>query len=274
MLIQHYYYHKLAKVSFYKYGNGKKSMLCLHGFGMHGRQFSILEKYIGNDYTLYGIDLFFHNNTVLHNNNLENIKSGISQKEFAEFISDFCLSQKIDKFSLLSYSLGTIYATVLMHRLAHRIEESILIAPICLKINPLMLFFAKNKIGNKLLEKLSLSDNGLYNLLLLAKKIKILDDTSTEILWKEVATPELRFNMYANFTYLKNFDVDIEEVSKIVNQFRMPTYFIFGKKDHSISPKYADRVKHKFRNAKVKILNADHDLVNDKLTTDILFCHS
>src|SRR6476659_10506876 len=101
----HYFDHSLASLSYYTFGDGAKAMLCFHGYGMHGKQFKILEESLGGQYTFYGLDLFFHKETKLKDQSLEAVKRGITKEELVAFITDFCLEMKIDRFSVLSYSM-------------------------------------------------------------------------------------------------------------------------------------------------------------------------
>ena len=56
-MTDHYFENDLVNLHYYKFGNGPKSMLCFHGYGMHGKQFKILETTLGSKYTFFGFDL-------------------------------------------------------------------------------------------------------------------------------------------------------------------------------------------------------------------------
>ena len=92
-------------------------MLCFHGFGMHGKQFRELEPELGNKYTFWGFDLFFHKATKLKDQSLETVKTGLTKRELANLILDFCKVQNIDRFSVIGYSMGTHYATTIAEEL-------------------------------------------------------------------------------------------------------------------------------------------------------------
>ena len=63
-MTQHYFENDLVNLHYYKFGSGPKAMLCFHGYGMHGKQFKLLESSLGHAYTFYGFDLFFHKETM------------------------------------------------------------------------------------------------------------------------------------------------------------------------------------------------------------------
>lgn len=271
-MTKHFYAHALAKVCYYKFGSGTNVVLCFHGLGMHGKQFHCLADELGSEFTFYGFDLFFHKETQLVDNSLENIKKGLRPEVLATLVENFCNDHHIEKFSIMAYSMGTFYAAVLLDKLPQYIERSFLIAPSFLKTKPMLKFLASNRLGNLLFEKLALSKKGLYNLIQFIKTVRILDGASAEILWKEIATPELRFNMYANITYLRHLKVDVNSFSEKINKLNIPLYFIFGKDDKTISPNLSVKVMKNFISAKVSVLDQGHDLIHKGLTRDLLFC--
>lgn len=274
MITQHQFDHPLAHLNYYKFGEGKKTMLCFHGYGMHGKQFKMLEEKLGNEYTFYGFDLFFHKETKLKNADLAAIKEGISKETLAKFISDFCDSLQIDKFSVIGYSMGTHYAVALTEILYERIENLIIIAPAALKPGKLVEFFSKNKIGNKILEKLVLSEKALINLLKFSKRFNFVDDVGYNILLKEINTAELRLSLYACFTYLRFLDTDKNQLLQILKSNRIKALFISGSRDKMYPPSIAQQFCKDLPNAQLIVLNENHEMLNqafvDELTKRML----
>lgn len=271
-LNKHFFEHPLATVCYYSFGKGEQVMLCFHGLGMHGKQFYCLSDELGEEFTFYGFDLFFHQDTELVDNSLETIRKGLPPEKFAKLVHDFCAALAIDKFSVIAYSMGTLYAATIIDHLATRVQQAFLIAPSFLRIKPIVTFLSANTIGNFLFRKLALSKNGLLNLLRLMRTTRILDYNSTEILWREIATPELRFKMYANITYLNLLQVNKRQLAQKTNTHDIPLYFIFGKNDKTVRPTLTKYVNRYFPRAKVLVLEQNHDLVNTGLTRKILFC--
>ncbi len=157
----HYFENDLVNLHYYKFGNGPQNMLCFHGYGMHGKQFKILESTLGSKYTFWGFDLFFHKETKLKDQSLEAVKKGIGKKALAALFADFCEHEGIERFSVIGYSMGTHYAAIIVEELADKIDGFIVAAPSCLNPGILIPFFSKNKSGNKILEKLALNEKAL-----------------------------------------------------------------------------------------------------------------
>lgn len=236
-------------------------MLCFHGYGMHGKQFLKLEPALGEKYTFIGFDLFFHKETKLHQQSLYNIKQPISKQDFGKLIAEFCEHEQINRFSILGYSMGSHYATVVVEELGARVDEYIIAAPSSIEPGKLVRFFVKNKTGNKLLEKLTQSQKALINMLNVSKWLGLVDDVGRNILYKEIDTPELRFNFYACFTYLKLLETDEDKLIRTLTEQNIRSIFIFGKRDVMYPPKIGNVFFAKLKKAEVIILDQDHEMI-------------
>lgn len=260
-----YFNHPLVDLHYYKFGQGSKIMLCFHGYGMHGKQFKLLEGELGAQYTFYGFDLFFHKGTKIRDNSLQHVKKGLSKTDLCGLIADFCDQHSIDRFSVIGYSMGTHYATALAELLPHRIIEYIVIAPSCLKPGATLLFLSRNRFGNKVLEKMALSQNGMLRMLKVCRQLKIIDDKAHQILFKEIATPELRFGFYACATYLRLLHTDIKLLIKSLNSENVRSIFIFGSRDAMYPPSIGNRVIPKLANGEIIVLDESHEIINRSL---------
>jgi len=240
-------------------------MLCFHGFGMHGKQFALLEADWGDKYTFWGFDLFFHNATILKNNDLGTIKAGLRKKDLASFLLMFCKEQNINRFSVIGYSMGSHYATAIVEEVPELIDDYIVVAPASINPGRVIRLFSQNKVGNKLMEKMALSKTALVNLLMLLHKVRIIDEEAHSILLKEVGTYQLRFNLYACLTYLRFLTTDEERLIHALNNFPINSIFIFGRRDKSyplsIGKKFLPRIK----NAKVLNLDESHEIINQRV---------
>ena len=262
----YFYQHPDVKLAYYKFGKGPKVMLCFHGYGMHGRQFSLLEEVYGNEYTFYGFDLFFHEQTELTVNTLTAVKKGLNKQLLAEIIEDFCLKNQILRFSMIAYSMGTHYASTLVERLAGRIDLSIAIAPSFLKPTRILTLLGQNKLANKVLEKLILSHSGLHRLLKISRLLGLVDYKGYGILAKEIATPTLRYNFYACVTYLRFLSLDSKIFEERVNFEKIRTIFIFGNTDAAYPSTMNDKVLDALFLSEKLVVSGGHELVNNRLS--------
>ncbi|MEJ5994673.1 alpha/beta hydrolase [Pedobacter sp. Du54] len=268
-MTDHYFEDSFVKLHYYKFGTGSKQMLCFHGFGMHGKQFRVLEEKLGSTYTFWGFDLLFHKQTALKDNNLATIKNGIPKSKLAEVIRSFCNHEQINDFSVIGYSMGTHYATALVEEMPERINEYIVAAPSSLNPGVVVRFFGKNKLGNKMLEKLILNEKVTLGLINLFRRLRIIDNSVRAILFNEVSTPQLRFALYATFTSLKRFETDEEKLIRGLTTYQIKSIFIFGKRDRNYLPAIGNTFFKKYTPTEIIILDEDHDMINPNFATKL-----
>jgi pimeloyl-ACP methyl ester carboxylesterase len=268
-MTDHYFDNDLVNLHYYKFGSGPKNMLCFHGYGMHGKQFKLLESNLGETYTFYGFDLFFHKETKLKDQSLPHIKKGITKEELAVFIKDFCRHEEIGRFSVIGYSMGTHYAAIIAEELGDLIDEYIVAAPSCLEPGKLIRFFSKNKTGNKILEKMALSDKALLNMLKLFKTLRFISSQEYDILFKEIGTAELRFNFYACFTYLRFLETNEPRLLSALQTNNIKSIFIFGSRDKSFPARIGDKFIPKLQHSEVIILNEGHEMIKKDFVTSL-----
>jgi len=268
-MTDHYFENDLVTLHYYKFGNGPKVMLGFHGYGMHGKQFKLLEPALGDAYTFIGFDLFFHKETKLKDQSLPVVKKGIAKKQFADLILEFCEHEGIERFSVIGYSMGTHYASVVTEELSHLIDEFIIAAPSSLNPGRLIPFFSKNKTGNKILEKLTLNKTFLVRMLKTFRALRVIDAEAYKILFGEIGTEELRFNCYACFTYLRTFETDEPRLLQALNEQNIKSIFIFGKRDKSFPPGIGKNFIAKVKDAKVIILDEGHEMIKKNFVVQL-----
>lgn len=268
-MTDHFFDHPIVDLHYYRFGNGPRKMLCFHGYGMHGRQFQVLADKFGRDYTFYGFDLFFHKETKLKKNSVDHIKRGISKSEFCELMNAFCQYESISRYSIISYSLGTHYATVLAEQDASRIDKLIMMAPAFLRVFLPLRVVAKNKVANYIFQKIFLSENRVKSILKMCRKFGVVDEKGHHILLSEMETLELRFAFYANVTYLRYMEPDQNRLAKALNENKVDCYFIFGKRDPMFPSTLADNLIKKLNSVKKLVIDEDHDMVNTNLPDKI-----
>ena len=268
-MTHHYFEHDLVKLSYYKFGDGPQPMLCFHGYGMHGRQFLPLEPVMGHRYTFYSFDLFFHEQTLLKENHIERVKKGITSDELCQIIFAFLEKEQLSRFSVIGYSMGSHYAAAIASQMALQIDEWIVIAPMFLKPPVILEFLTRNRFGNQLFSWLLLKKSVAESILKFAQRMRLFDQTIHDVLHKEIATPELRFMMFASLTYIRNLRFSQKELAKILNGAGVKNYFIFGTRDKLFPPSIARTIMDSLTKTEYINLDENHDMVNHNLAESL-----
>jgi pimeloyl-ACP methyl ester carboxylesterase len=258
---------EIANFHYHKYGVGKEVMLGFHGFGMRGNQFRVLEEALGQKYTIYSFDLFFHGETIILDASRKAIKKSINKSLFAKEILRFLQSINAaeNKFALLSYSIGSKLALSLINEIPEKILEAYFVAPDGIDPNQLLETGAKNKVLNYIFWWLVYSPKTVMFSLNSLKKLKYIDHSLHHILEKEFITQETRLACYNTITYFAELSLNKENLKKIINQNNITTHFYFGKKDGLFPPKIGERFCKDLKNSSLHIIDDGHDLINQNL---------
>lgn len=265
----HYFDHTFVRLHYYKFGTGADNMLCFHGFGMHGKQFKLMTETFGDKFTFWGFDLFFHKETWLKDQSLATVKKGLQKKELSNLIKDFCKHEQIGRFSVIGYSMGSHYATTVVEELPEMVDEYIVAAPSSINPGALIRYFGKNRTGNKILEKFMLSKKAMVNLIRLCEWFKFIDAAGRDILHNEIGTAELRFALYACFTYLRHLETNEQQLINMLEKHNIRSIFIFGKYDKMYLPAIGKVFFTRLKQAEVIILEENHEMINKNFVSTL-----
>ncbi|MBC7893637.1 MAG: alpha/beta hydrolase, partial [Sphingobacteriaceae bacterium] len=104
------------------FGSGPRTLLAFHGMGQSGAAFSSLGTVLGDTFTTYAFDLFFHGES-------SGLNEPLSKPFWAELLRRFLAEKKVERFSVAGFSLGGRLALATLETLYDRIDEVILVAP-------------------------------------------------------------------------------------------------------------------------------------------------
>lgn len=109
---------------FYK-GDTKDTLVTFHGFGQTSIVFESFIPSVLPYYSVVAIDLFFHGESTIEDNEV----NYISIERWNTIFEQILIKHQISRFSLLSYSMGSRFIVTLLNVYAPRISKIALIAP-------------------------------------------------------------------------------------------------------------------------------------------------
>ena len=258
-------------LNYHEYGGGNELLLAFHGFGMTGTQFRVLERAFGKKYTIVSFDLFFHGNTILKEDSVKTIRKGLQPAAFAEQIDAFMKERypHVDKFSLLSYSMGTRMALCLIQDMPQRIANTYLIAPDGIEPNRLLAIGGTHYLVNRIFHQLVYSPRLVNGILLGMYKLGYIDDALLRILRGEFATTEDRLNSYKTITYYGSVVFDRKALATAINKHGIVCHLYFGMKDKLFPATIGERFAALLEHGKIHVFDDGHELVDERMNTYI-----
>lgn len=248
-----------SKLHYSVYGESDNALLMFHGFGHTHKNMREIEEALALDYKVYSFDLFFHGFSEWNHED-----NPLTPDFWNQLVDSFLKENKIDKFSLLGFSLGAKLALTTVESFADRIETLYLIAPDGLKQN-FWYSVATSKSMRGLFRSVILDPSLFNSLLKTLARLKLLDKSAARFAAIQMNSREKRRRVYYTWTVFKGLAPNIDSIVAKLNAKSIMTELFVGEYDRiipmNIVRRFADRLKHK----KLVVLKSGHNNLLDEV---------
>lgn|ERR1019366_7692949 len=244
------------------FGSGSEYLLAFHGFGRESDDFKIFEKTLGEKYTIVAINLYHHGNSMYPNERM--FENQITKKEFIAHIEQLLTQLKIDRFSIMGYSLGGRVALTCVQFFYKRINRIILIAPDGLKISYSNNFITGTTIGKNFIKWLVKNPEKFFNGVNKLHRYKILNNRLRRMINFHFETHEKRVLLRNVISSFKNIVPNLNQITRHINKYHIEIVMIFGQHDFIIPIKLGKRFLKKIKSKKeMHIIDASHNILTE-----------
>ena len=247
------------QVEYLSFGKGKKTMLCFHGFGRNAEDFLPFDKWIGDEYTIHSINLFFHGNSTFPDSRLE--QKPLSQEELNLFLELIRKKEKFDRFSISAYSLGGKIALGLTEIFCSQINELYLIAPDGIKANPWYYFASQTLIGQKL-NKVSIQHPSIFKTVLkISEKLNFVSERQGRFALSQMENEFQRNQVYRIWMAYRKIKPNLNYLAILINKYDIKTTIYVGKHERVVPIKPIQKFVFKLKsNGTFVTLNTGHSI--------------
>ncbi len=260
------------------YGEGKEVLIAFHGYGMDGKQFNKLKQSIAGNYTVVGIDFFFHGKSQIFNDSIKYLRKGFPAWALKELILKILAYLQASSFSIACYSMGTRLGFQAVELFTEKIKKLYLIVPEGLFKHNLIDLLGKHYIINTVFKWMTYDSMILYHLIRAADYLNLLDKELSKIAQNELNTILKRKNLYSTITYIGNTPIHLQNVIEIINKNNILITLIFGGHDRLFPEKSAFTFVQKLDKKNSIIVNDGHwispTLLDNILKNTELYDHS
>ena len=252
-----------STINYYSFGTGKELLIALHGYGETGESFAVLEKYLGNEYTIIALDFPFHGATDWNDGLLFTADALIA-------ILHLINPSTKQPFTLLGYSMGGRVSLYLLHQYPQLIKKIILIAPDGLHHNFWHWFSTQTFIGNRLFAFTMHHPKWLYFLMKAAVAVRLFNKSIFNFVQYYLHEKSSRLILYKRWTAMRKFSPNLPLLKKIIPQNEISIKILFGKYDKIIVTKRGLQFQQGIEKwVTVKELVAGHQLLKEKYAAEI-----
>ncbi|MFI5129224.1 MAG: alpha/beta fold hydrolase [Chitinophagales bacterium] len=262
--------YKASRLSYIRFGSGPKPAFCFHGYGEEGASFSFFEKYAGNEYSFFAIDLPFHGSSEWNEgyncsvNDLQQILEGILHENYQQA----AVPRQI---TLLGFSLGGRVALALYEGMPSQIERLVLLAPDGLKVNFWYWLSTQTGIGNKLFAFTMKYPQWFFGFLKMLNKLKLVNASIFKFVNYYIGDKEVRQLLYARWTTLRNLTPDLKRIKSLVNIHQSKVRLVYGKHDRIILPSVGEKFKKGIeQHCMISVIHSGHQVLHENHAREIL----
>ncbi len=261
--------YKNSQISYYRFGKGPKPAICFHGYGEDASSYCFLEKFAGDLFTFYSIDLPYHNSTQW------NEGTPFTHQDLHQIIREI-LSQGINpsfphNIHLLGYSLGGRIALSLYQSQPETVDKLILLAPDGLKVNFWYWLTTQTWIGNKLFALTMKHPAWFFGFLKLMNKLKLVNASIFKFVNYYIGEKEVRQLLYDRWTSLRKLKPNLQQIQSHIRNNKTEVRLIYGKHDRIILSSVGEKFKKGIEeHCTLSVIHSGHQVLHEKHAAEIV----
>ena len=261
------FHHKEFSLEYIRFGNGPEILLCFHGFARSMNDYLLFQPELEKKYTIYSFHFFNHGKSVYPENRID--RNTLTNGEMKEIFSGFFEQEKINRFSMMGYSMGGKISFSLLHHFYERINEMYLMAPDGIKVNFWYSFTSKNRIGNMLYRFLLKKPEPFFRFMRAIKLYRLLSDKLYRFVLNNLESEEKRQLVYNVWLTLRQIEPNAKTSAKLINENKIKCYLFFGKYDSVIPPKIGEYFVAMLDEKHLFVVETGHNLFKKEMKAEL-----
>ncbi|GGC03585.1 alpha/beta fold hydrolase [Dyadobacter sediminis] len=241
------------KLHCHKLGEGPNVLLAFHGIGQDGIScFDSFEKNLGDHYTIYAFDLFFHGKSKSLDKQL------ISKEYWSECIHEFLDKNNILHFDVAGFSMGGRFALATLEAFPERIENVFLIAPDGISEHPLYNLASRFQPARWLFRHSMQRPETFLRTAGYLQKAGLVHKSLFRFTQQLLDTPQKRQTIYNSWTGFRKLKFDIPALYQTAVQNDIRIFLFTGKYDKLLKPAHVKKLAEMLPPNRYIVLNCGH----------------
>jgi pimeloyl-ACP methyl ester carboxylesterase len=243
----------------HKLGHGPNILLAFHGIGQDGVGcFQAFADNLGDHYTIYAFDLFFHGKSA----DLEHIDL-VTKAIWTQTLKTFLSKENISRFDIVGFSMGGRFALATLESFSNRIDKAFLIAPDGISEHPLYTLASRFVPSRMLFHWLMQNPQTLFKTAEILQKVGIVNSSLYRFTMHVLNTPEKRQSIYNSWTAFRKLHFDIPALYRITRSNQVDLYLFVGRYDKLLKASDVKKLSKLIDPQKFIILKSGHSHLVD-----------
>lgn len=254
---------------YHRLGHGPKILLAFHGIAQTGLIcFESFSQLLGDHYTIYAFDLFFHGQSKgIHGNDDFSDQDIITKTFWNKLISDFLEENQIDRFDIVGFSIGGRFALATLEAFTEKIDKAFLIAPDGVSEHPVYTLACRFRPTRKIFQWVLQNPLILIRSANLFEKLGLIHTSLIRFTQFMLADPKRQETIYRSWLAFRMLKFDISAVYKKLDGTKV--YLFIGKHDKLLKAKDVKKLSALLPEEQYFLLAAGHGNLVEKVAAVI-----
>lgn len=255
------------ELEYFIFGNGPKVLIAFHGFNNNAEDFRILGDFIGDEFKIVAVNLFFHGASKAED---DLVKNGLSTDELKKMFLQLADRFPAKSYTLLGFSLGGRIVLKMVELLPEKIERVILLAPDGIHISRLYRLLTNSLIGKWVFKQSITNPIIFFKVAIFLRKTRLVSEKKFQFARQNFDTEEKRQKVFLIWMVFRKIISRKSDIKTIIRKHRIPFDLFFGKYDKIIPPSIGRSLQKGVSEFVIlNVLEAGHKLLKEKVLKDI-----
>ena len=243
-----------AQLHYHRSGRGPKVLLAFHGFGQDQSAYHVMANALGEEYTLYMFDLFYHGQSYWHHNQTE-----LTKEFWRELMLQFLQRHDIEQFSLVGFSMGGRFVLSTLEAFPDRVQTIYFIAPDGVKTSTWYSLATYPGFFRNWFRSFIVRPEGFTKLVNRMHRYKIVDKGILKFANTQMQTVRQRRRVFYTWTVFKPLKFNMKRVAHLLNAYQIPVEMYLGKYDKIMTEENMQKLLHRLDDAQLYVLDTGHN---------------
>jgi pimeloyl-ACP methyl ester carboxylesterase len=253
-----------AKLHWWRWGSGPKTLLAFHGFGQHGQHFAPLARALAPDYTVWSFDLFFHGQSIW-----PDARKPLNAPFWHRLIAAFLQQEGIGRFELAGYSMGGKFVLSTLEAAAPQIDRLLLIAPDGIRTSFWYSMATYPVWARRFFHNLVEKPEPFYKLISGLERYKLMDKGILRFADWHMSNPEKRLKVYNSWTVFSPLRFNMRRIADTLQHHRIELEMYLGRYDRIMTPEGMQSLLRHLPHYRLDVLNTGHSGLIDAVARQL-----
>ena len=242
-----------------KIGKADKILLAFHGMGQDFSCFQKFAQTFNNQYTTYLFDLPFHGKSSLN-------KTIVTKETWKEYLNKFLQENQIQKFSIISFSMGGRFALATLEVFSERIENVYLLAPDGIAENLFYFGVTRFSFTRNIFKKVLENNHKFHGFGGFLVRMGMVHESVLKFAKIMVDTPVKHEQLYKSWIGFRYLKFDIKKIAQLINNQGINIKIFMGKYDKLLTIRHISPLTKRLKDAELIVIEATHGRLVEKTT--------